>query len=234
MLLLLSILACSTISLPLSWSGYLYQEDADGFTPLPDATMSLKDQDGTWLMDSELPYSGTAHYHNFALENTWVEQNISVLIQSPTTHTILWNGQLPDTNASWLPGTLFAPETSFIESYFVNFDSNDEILWSDEVVHVWGQPLIPEDWSNVQIEIWDGDGTMVEVQTFAQVDSLISNDTSNGIQWFFAWNLSPGDITITITSNESNESISSHYPTTGGEIISSLFYALPESWSEDL
>lgn len=224
------IFGCSNSIPPLNWNGYLYLENADGFDPLPNGTMTLYDRNGAFLMDSTQPYSGTAHYHNFALTEDLLGLEISLFIQSPNTYPIVWNGTIPNASSSWLSGALFAPEEIFIQEYFANFDVNDNIQWNDTAVQLWGQPLIPEDWKDIAISVIDGNGETVEVYSFAQVDNFITNDTSSGIQWFFAWNISPGNIEVTITNLSTNDSVSTTYPTEGGEIISALFYALPENW----
>ena len=226
--------ACLSQTTPsITWNGYVYQqtlEEDDGLALFDNGTVQLMDLSGNVLAQASNPFEGTPSYWQFDLTQEQLQNEVAIRVSAENTVAMVWRAQTPSTNATWLSGGLLTQEVDYAQTYFDSFTSEitDVDVTDDTVVHLWGQPLIGADWANVTIEVFDGEGESAEVFTFTQLSNgSLTSDTSSGVTWFFAWNLVPGDIEVRVTT-ELGESASTVYPTQGGDIVSAMFYALPE------
>jgi hypothetical protein len=233
MIFLLTI-ACTDEITPIRWAGYMYQqtlEEDDGMVLLETGELTLLDTQGNHIADATNPIEGTPYYWQFELQSEYLEQEIAMRIQGEDTVPMLWRGVTPTSNASWLSGAIFTQEIAFTQTYFDNFsyEITDVDLTDTTVSHLWGQPLVPEDWIDATIQVFDGNGEEVPVYSFNQLSNgTITSDTSAGVIWFFAWNMIPGEIRLQVTTSDGGE-ITTIYPAEGGDVLSAVFYSLGDS-----
>ena len=100
-----------------------------------------------------------------------------------------------------LATSLYSQEISFTESYFSTFIPEDLSidLTDSNFAHLWGQPLIPEDWSDVTIRVYDRNDDVVDIYSYQLLENgAISENTSTGVTWFFAWNIPVGIIRLEV------------------------------------
>jgi hypothetical protein len=230
----LLLIACVSDETPLTtWTGYVYQqsiEESNALAQFENGNIDLLDESGLLLAQATKPNEDTPFYWQFELEESQLNRDIAMRISGETTVSMLWKGQTPSTDANWLSGGLFTQEIEFTKTYFDAFangittvDLNDNSL-----VHLWGQPLVAEEWIGSTISVFDGNGEPVDVHAFSQLSNgAITADTSTGVIWFFAWNIVPGEIILEITTAD-GQVVSTSYPSQGGDILSATFYALPE------
>jgi hypothetical protein len=217
-----------------TWSGYTYQqtlEKDNGLTLMSEGSLALEDIHGEEITVATQPYSDAPYYWEFELEPEWLSQESQIRIQGnpETTLPMLWKSKMPSTTGSWLSGALYTQEISFTESYFSTFLPEDLSidLTDNSLAHLWGQPLIPGDWADVSIRVFNGDNEEVDVYSYHLLENgAISDNTSTGVTWFFAWNIPTGVIRLEVETIEGNLIQTSYY-SQGGEILSAHFYALP-------
>ena len=238
--MIFQLLACAGLFTPedssdlKTWSGYTYQqtlEEDNGLTLMSEGSLALEDIHGEEITVATQPYSDTPYYWEFELEPEWLSQEAQIRVQGnpETTLPMLWKSKMPSTTSSWLSGALYTQEISFTESYFSTFLPEDLSvdLTDNSLAHLWGQPLIPGDWADVAIRVFNGDDEEVDVYSYQLLENgAISDNTSTGVTWFFAWNISAGVIRLEVETIE-GELIQTSYHSQGGEILSAHFYALP-------
>jgi|GEM_PF-6360535 len=224
--LLSMMFACTSEETSIFWEGYLFQQSEEGMIALEDATIEILNGSGDFLTSGEIPNGRPSNYQRLAMETEWLNQPIGLRVGSPNSITMLWNGQSPSKDATWLPGGLFALEDSFGNAFLDSFANTVDVPLEGPV-HLWGEPFRPEEWINVSIEIFDEDQEY-PVYTFSQLSTgLISTSIDTGIDWFFAWNLPAKPLTLQVTL-ETGAVIQTQYAPQDGDILSALYYALPQ------
>jgi len=200
-------------------------QSEEGMVPLEEATTSLLNQQGALLQKGLVPTGRPSHYQQFTMEEAWLEAPVSMRVENVDSFPLLWNGVSPSMASTWLPGGLFALEKDFGTTFFQTFAETVEVELG-EGVHLWGEPLRPEEWIDVDIRLFDEQQDYT-VYTFSQLpNGLISTSTETGIDWFFAWNLPTNPLTLSITT-VTGEVIETTYTPSDGDILSALYYALP-------
>ena len=228
---LLSIMfACTSEESPIYWEGYLFQQSEEGMIPLEDATIEALNESGEFLTDGSIPTGRPSHYQRLIMESEWLNQPIGLRVSSPNSMTMVWTGQSPSKDATWLPGGLFSLNDSFGYDFLNSFASTVDVTLEGSV-HLWGEPFYPEEWVDVSIVLFDTEQEY-PVYTFSQLSNgLISTSIDTGIDWFFAWNLPAKPLTLQVTL-ETGEVIQTQYAPQDGDILSALYYALPQEDSE--
>lgn len=218
-----------------SWAGYAYQQTLDQeseLTQMEEGSIILENIYGEEITRAEQPYEDTPSYWQFQLEKMWLNQETQIRIEgnSETTLPMLWRSKTPTKDANWLSGAFYTQELGFTKSYFSTFLPEGMTTDFDDtsVSHLWGQPLIPEDWSEVEIRLYDGNNEEIEVYSYHLLENgAISDNTANGVTWFFAWNIPAGKIRLEIETS-AGEFLETMYYSRGGEVLSAHFYALPQ------
>lgn len=245
-MMLISLFACAELALfstaevsdTKTWSGYIYQQTLEvesGLNLLEEGTISIENIDGEEIAEipnATQPYEDTPSYWQFELTNAWLNQEVQIRVEGnpETSLPMLWKTKTPARNASWLSGALYTQEIAFTQSYFSTFLPEDITVDFDDktVSHLWGQPLIPEDWTDVRIRVYGDDNEEVDTFQYHLLENdAISDNTANGITWFFAWNIPAGNIRLEIETS-AGDILETVYCSAGGEILSAHFYALPQ------
>ena len=213
-----------------TWSGYVYEEDASGLNSMRNPLLRLLDTNGTELTTATAPYTSTPHYLHLEIEESWQANSAILEISNESSYPTIWAGTIPSgVSNSWLSGALFAFNKEFMQDYANSFMGNDFVIDWENTSQLWGQPLRRNEWNSqendMEIHVYDAEHNEIPVFVFDQTDfGLITTDTSNGITWFFSWNIPAGNILLEVLHN--GTSTQTLYPTAGGDIISAQFYAL--------
>ncbi len=226
MILFSLLFACVQPESTTVWEGYLFQQSAEGMVPLVDARSELLSVEGDLLEVGMVPNGRPSHYHRFTIDEDIQDATIAVRISSDESHSVLWSGSAPTATSTWLPGGLFALETEFGNAFLESFASTVEVELTGSI-HLWGEPFRSEEWIDIQISLYD-DAQEYPVYTFSQLpNGLISTSVEEGIDWFFAWNLPASPLTLRVEL-DSGAVVETQYSPQEGDILSALYYALPE------
>jgi hypothetical protein len=228
---LLSIISACTLQDPqIYWEGYLFQQSAEGMVPLEDATIEVLNEAGEFLTDGSVPDGRPSHYQRVTMETEWLNQPLGLRVGNTNSMAMVWTGQSPSKDATWLPGGLFALDESFGTEFLNSFATTVDVPLEGPV-HLWGEPFHSEEWIDVIIVLFD-DEQEYPVYTFSQLSNgLISTSIDTGIDWFFAWNLPAKPLTLQITL-QTGDVVQTQYAPQDGDILSALYYALPQEDSE--
>ena len=229
-MLLLALFGCTVTSTSedVLWSGYVYAKQQNGdLLQLQTGTLTMLDLMGEELIPGEQPYDTSPSYWTFTVPKEEQGLDIAIRIEAEGHDTMLWRGQTPNARSVWLGGTLYT-HTKAYNQYFFSAVSNTEVLplADGEVVHLYGQPFLPTAWANAEISITDGNGETQIVETFSYDEAgIFSSEISEKIDFFTAFNIAPGLVTLHIKLPDGKE-ISTDYPTEGGDLISAINFTL--------
>ena len=215
-----------------SWSGYLthYEPKTGDSVYASEATLDMVDLNDTLLITAGQPLSGNPAYYRF--ENIPVQTPIALRLSGNDLTTMVWQGTTPSGTGMWLTGSIFTYHSQLHDEFLANVADiksiSIESLKEGEVAHLWGEPLNPQEWSNVEITATDGDNHSVEVHRFYyDEDGNLAPATDGPVDLFLAFNLMPGLVTLSIIP-QTGEIIETIYPTRGGDMLSAIFHALGE------
>ena len=210
------------------WSGYVYAKQQNGdLLQLQVGSLTMVDLTGEEVVSGEQPYDTSPSYWTFTIPKEKQDQDVAIRIEADGHDNMLWRGKTPTDRAIWLSGTLYS-HTKAYNQYFFSAVSNTEVLPLDteDVVHLYGQPFLPSDWANAEISITDGNGETQIVEAFSyDDDGVFSSDTSEKIDFFTAFNIEPGLVTLHVKLPDGTE-ITTDYPTKAGDLISAINFTL--------
>ncbi len=145
----------------------------------------------------------------------------------------VWRGTTPGTMGYWYTGALFAYDAELWQPFFEQFDGQSGVEiqpLSDQSCWLWGAPLDPEAWVGADIQIVDGEGEPATVLAYhLNDDGLLEQTRTQSITYFLAFNLAPGDITLSVQATD-GRAFDETWPAWGGEVVTAWYVALP---SED-
>ena len=203
----------------------MFEQTSDGMIPLEEAMVELIDESGIFIDTGTTPSGRPNHFKRLILEEDMLSQPIELRISSPTTTSILWNGTTPSVSGTWLPGGLFSIEQNFGFEFLNTFADTVDVELTGSI-HLWGEPFRSEEWTDVMISLSD-ETQEYPIYTFSQLpNGLISTNTDNGIDWFFAWNLPATALYLTVETSD-GQVVETIYHPEEGDLISALYYALP-------
>ena len=112
LLLLISMFGCTSIDESIIWEGYLYEQSTEGMVPLEDSTLELIDENGTVIMEGEIPTLPpfslpTPHADSRCPRET---HRITSIESDNHAHLVVWRE--PRKSGTWLAGGLFAIEST--------------------------------------------------------------------------------------------------------------------------
>ena len=228
-MIILALISCTveTTTDDISWAGYIYSKQQNGdLQQLQSGTLTVLDLNGENLIDGEQPYPDTPAYWTVTLPVEHQGKDVALRITAENNDTMLWRGQSPTAKSIWLGGSLYTHTKAYNQYLFAALANEDVANLSDaQVAHLYGQPLLAENWANAQIELLDGNGDLQPVQTFSNAeDGTFSTDVTEKIDFFCAFNIVPGIVTLQITLQDGTE-IATDYPASGGDLISAINFA---------
>ena len=224
--LCIPLFGCFESSQATFWEGYVYTQTETGLEALPNAFTELYDIEGTLLTTGIVPNGRPSNFNQLILEDGWADQPCTLRVGGDESQTIQWAGRIPTGAATWIPGAVFGIEPSFLNAFFNSFAEPAGVILED-AVHLWGEPLYPTEWIGAEFLLIDIDGTEYPIYPYSQLDTgLISSNTTEKIDWFFAWNLPAKPLILTVSMPD-GRSIETTYHPKQGDILSALYYTLP-------
>ena len=238
--MLIGLLSCLTpeksIS-PYTWGGYVYMRfsDTEELLPLDDADITLNNlyTDGEYFATQ--PYEDAQAYWLFEIDTT-VEQPIQIRIESPIADPIIWRSDSPNSDSIWL--SLFTHHSDYNSLFFEQISPllPDAIVPLNENTHshVWGTPIDPEGWDDLDGFVYHRDTDTIYPLYFFSLDeegnlSLLEAPTDNTILFFFSPNIPPGESELVVHNTDQSKESRTTYRADGGEILSAMYYVL---WEE--
>ena len=236
-----SLQGCTTPTSPIYWEGYVYLQSEDGLTTLENATAQLEafspEHSLEWSIEGSIPNGRGSNFQRFQLEDEWLERPIQLRVQGEQSASMLWVGETPSTNATWIPGALFTPSIAYANSVFSSIETLLETDSTTEQtpgsatdssgVRLWGKPLHAEEWTDITIQIQDDAQSYPVYPISFTENGELSLDVTAGIQAFFAWDLPSHPLTLSIYRMDSLI-IETTYIPEEGDILSAFYYTLPE------
>lgn len=143
----------------------------------------------------------------------------------------VWRGTTPSSLGYWYTGALFTYDEQLWLPFFEQFDGQAgvEIMpLGDEVCWLWGAPWDPDAWIGADIGVIDGAGAEATGLAWHlnEQDQLALAGPSDPVQYFLAFNLAPGDVSLFVTAAD-GRSLEETWPAWSGEVISAWYLALP-------
>jgi hypothetical protein len=165
---------------------------------LETGAVTFFDLSGEVLAEAEQPYPSNLGYWRASLP---VSKAYALRIEAEDSYPSVWRATTPDQTGLWFTGALFSWPYAQVDPFFESLSESLSLeiadLKTEDVVHLWGQVLNPEvatigDWL-----VRDADGKRPEVYGFAiQEDGALVQTEVAPIHYFFAFNLSPGNIEV--------------------------------------
>ena len=210
------------------WSGTILDGPYTGENDvLTEGTVTVEGLDGELLDEGSEPWSD---YPGWWRVDVPPDTPVYFRLAAEGMHPALWSTTTPGGAAYWYTGSLFAYEQETWGGWFqeladaegVELGSLDERCW------LWGAPLSPDDWVGASLQLTDGDGQEVSLYSYRiDDDGLMSRSlVMNSIDYFFAFDLAPGDITLQVEASD-GRLVVMDFPAQAGEVISAWYLALP-------
>lgn len=199
-----------------SFAGWVYESPSstEAEAVLADATLTF-DVAGA-LVAAEQPYEDYPGYWAVALPSA---APFTLRIEGEGLYPSVWAGDAPRSDGSWFSGALFGAEQGFLDDWLTTLAEGTGLsigpLGGDNS-HVWGYPLDGSVWDCAAVRVADE-----RVHCFAvQEDGTLAEVTEGPLDYFFAFDLPPGDIVV-----DSGLGAVEVYPTTGGELVWAFWLA---------
>ncbi len=142
----------------------------------------------------------------------------------------VWRGVTPGDLGYWYTGALFAYEQELWLPFFEQFDGQGAVSiqpLGDDVCWLWGSPADPDAWAGAAIELLDGAGQPAMVLAYHLSDQgELEPATTRSVQYFLAFNLAPGDVTLSVQAVD-GRAFEETWPAWPGEVVSAWFLELP-------
>lgn len=142
-------------------------------------------------------------------------------------YTAVWMGIAPDRDGFFFP--LFGFHRPSVEAVFADLEvqfGGEIDTESGERVHVWGRPL-ETGLTTSDISVTDGQGSRPAVMG-VRVDAgaLIPTEPDEPVDYFFAFNLAPGDVEVAAIGAEGQEA-ATVYVTEPGDLVAAFYFVGP-------
>ncbi len=181
------------------WSGFVYASPdtstgatlgGEAMVVAPDA---LDDEGEPEPIVAEEPYADD--YPGYYDASVPPEARVAVHLDGGDAYPTLWRGITPARNGRWLTGALFAADRAYTASLMAALplplgDSPGD-LDAGKRVHLWGSPL-DAGWDCAAVRV----AAVVPTCFVVGEDGSINRVADGEFDWFFAFNLEPGDILL--------------------------------------
>jgi len=184
---------------------------------------------GDLLVDGVQPYSANPGIWQATLPS---RVDYELRIEGPDSYPAVWRGRSPRRIGWWYTGAIFSWPVEVWDAVVADLEAQGSGPFGDlsegDRVHLWGSPVDSD--LNVlplgpdRVSIVDGEGNLAEVLLVAAAEVPDGEPVPT---FFLAFDLAPGDITVTV-SGESGEVVETVYRTVGGEIVSAWWFEVPE------
>ncbi len=185
------------------------------------------DLDEELLAEGTEPYSDTPGYWKLKVPPA---ESVAIHLAGEDLLPTVWRGTTPTAQAYWYTGALFGYHQESWLPFLEQFDGQGGISLEplgDEVCWLWGVPWDGDDWAGADITITGGDGEESVALAYTLDDEgLLYETDSEPIDYFFAFNLAPGDVTVSVQAADGRQ-VEETWPAWPGEIVSAWYLALP-------
>lgn len=220
-----------------TWSGSVYAEgDTGGLVAFDAGSITVTDTDGQEL--AEATQSAQGYWEVRVPRDT----EVAVRLEGPASDTggafppvvpTVWRGRTPSGRGYWLNGALIAMNALLIEQLLDQIgllvSSSPTPLSDGSVAVLYGQPWTPSDWAGARLSVTDGSGADAPVVAFTQNgDGTLSIASDGPLDLFIAYDLAPGTVTLTVRA-PGRDPVRTTWPARGGDLLSAIYYALPEA-----
>ncbi len=214
------------------WYGYILDGPYTGedYGLFSDGSVEILDMGGQTVGWADQPYDSYEGYWRMEVP---ASTDLAIHLSADGFLPSLWRTRSPAMTAYWYTGALFAYSEDTWLSFFEDFESvTGQVVepLSDEICWMWGAPDSPGDWAGATVELWDGDGVQADVFLYTLTDDgyleQLSDSLAGQVDYFFAFNLAPGDIVLSVVAQD-GRSFSVTYPAWGGEVLNAWYLALP-------
>jgi hypothetical protein len=183
-------------------------------------SLTFWDEDGELMAEGEQPYTSSPGYWRALLP---VNTPYGLRIESDESYPALWRATTPSQTGLWFTGALFSWPHAQIDPFFEALGESLDIeiadLKTEDVVHLWGQVSNPEDAELSDWLVRDANGKRPTIYAFEIAEDGVLIQTEQApIHYFFAFNLSPGDIEVAGVN----------YAAQAGDLISAWWYEVLE------
>ena len=183
-------------------------------------SVTFFDLSGEVLAEAEQPYASNLGYWRAKVP---VSTPYILRIEAEDSYPSIWRDTTPGQAGLWFTGALFSWPHAQVDPFFESLSENLSIeiadLKTEDVVHLWGQVLNPEAATISDWLVRDSDGKRPEVYGFAiQEDGSMVQTEEAPIDYFFAFNLTPGDIEVAGVN----------YSAEAGDLISAWWFEVLE------
>ncbi len=232
LLLLASLVACSLLEeqrdpvTDVRWSGYVYADIPSDTAPLLEAgTFQVVDLDDVVVADGV--QTSTAGYWDVTVP---VGLDVAVRVDGGAQAATVWRGQTPTGRAYWLSGALFAFADDTVDDFFDSLDGwqglSPQRLSDGDIAHLWGSPLVPDDWAGADVTVLDADGNDVAVVLLAyDQDGALIDAGTGPVDFFVAPDLPPGTVTLQVQAAD-GRALQEQWPARGGDLVSAFYVDL--------
>lgn len=213
-----------------TWSGDVligpYAEDA---TLLTDGSVTFSYLDGHAEDVEATQYDSSPGAWWATLD---VDQELSIRLSGPDVLTTVWRDRSPTGRAYWFDGGLFARTAAELDATVAALIEAGLLaeapasLADGEVAALWGAPADPEAWAGAVVTVLDG-ATLPAQVLLVQVteDGAYAASDGGRVDAFFAFDLAPGDVKLTVTGAEGGTA-QTIYPAQAGDLLHPAFYFL--------
>ncbi len=203
---------------------------------LDEGSVTLHDLDGALLAEAETDGSGYWRFNEVP-----VNTEVAIRLQGvsggsstlPEMTPTLWRGLSPSGRATWLSGGLFLRDLAYTEDFLSTLEgfpgTSVTPLSEGTVAHLWGEPWEPERWADAEVVVTDGAGEDAELLLLViQEDGTIAEaQGGEPVDLFIAIDLAPGEVQLSVTTTTGAQAQET-WPAEGGDLLSAIFFALPE------
>lgn len=201
---------------PISWSGYVYASpDTSTGAMVEDGPVSFVVDGEEEPVEAEQPYENYPGYWSVTLAPGVKTQ---IELTSAAAWPTVWRATAPETDAAWLGGALVAADTAFMDEFVGALPlgplTSVDDLADGEVTHLLGTPL-DDGWDCAQVTVAGEPADCFAVGD----DGTVTQVDSGSFDYFFAFNLEPGDIVV-----DSGLGGGDTYSTRGGDWIFALYF----------
>lgn len=200
---------------PISWSGYVYRSpEAGEETQLESGSVWFSPDDGE-AVEAEQLYDDYPGYWSVEIDP---EVPVQIRLETETAWPTVWRATTPGAGASWLSGALFAADMEYMDAWVATLPgtgfASPGDLADGEVAHLWGSPY-DSGWDAADVRV---NGEPADCFTVAD-DGTLERVTSGELDYFTAFDLEPGEVTV-----ESGLGGSETWNVSGGEWIFAFFF----------
>ncbi len=188
----------------------------------------VDDLDGERLAEGTEPYSDTPGYWKLQVPPG---EPVAIHLAGEEQLPAVWRGTTPTSTGYWYTGALFSYHEETWLPFFEDLEGQQGVSiepLGEDSCWLWGAPYDPDAWAGAEIELLDGEGEPAVVLAYTLTeDDLLVLTSDEPVYYFFAFNMAPGDVTLSVQAAD-GRSLEETWPAWGGEVVSAWYVALAQ------